>query len=525
MPPLVKCRMVGTNVAICPQTPRRQAQPALDVVHLQRLPVHLDLPHELSPARQREHAVRDAARQGEREQRLRAHREGGQVAFVALRGAHALDDIQELPAFGRLVENRCAREASEHQVLRGEEEVSQSLKLLSVLRLRAHQIVSLVHEHHLVAVNIDAALFESDLHDARHRLATLADHAESSACRGVSDCSQGRERHALAGALLVESCSVRFPDSAHVEHALHLKHLADRVTEAPHLLLRETAEVPHVKADLPPTRSPASDCRILRPLATEVVAVPVRPTQQLGVEVPAHRILRKDRHLRPRIKEVVVQNSDHFAGLPRPRGVVNKEPRDGALGVQQERYGLLVRLERRTSGRSVELHLEAGLAHLRLLHRQAGAAVKALVSGSDLRPLGIPQVCWVAVIGDVRELLRVDTEVIHVHADGLLILLVDELLSGKLVGVGSKQYTLQLFLDQACLHTPRLLAFPLLVAVKVLGALGAPRLALPSWGVAAARTAAAAVRARLLPGLLLFEVRCATQPCLRHIRLIEDSRA
>mmetsp|Transcript_105765 Transcript_105765/g.337843 ORF Transcript_105765/g.337843 Transcript_105765/m.337843 type:complete len:211 (-) Transcript_105765:2577-3209(-) len=200
----VEGRVVGANVAIGSKPPARQSQAVLEVVVFQGLSPHLDPRDKLPPARHCQYAVGDAARQRHGEHRLRAHRKGGKESFVTLRRAHALDDVEQLTTLSGFVQDGCAGEASQHQVLGREEQVPEPLQLITVLRLGPHQVVGLVHENDLVAVHVRGALVKADLHDGRYWLARLPDVAEDAARGGVPDCSQRCHRHAFARMLLVE---------------------------------------------------------------------------------------------------------------------------------------------------------------------------------------------------------------------------------------------------------------------------------------------------------------------------------
>mmetsp|Transcript_99032 Transcript_99032/g.302779 ORF Transcript_99032/g.302779 Transcript_99032/m.302779 type:complete len:382 (+) Transcript_99032:906-2051(+) len=365
---LVERGVVCAKVAVRPEPPAWQAEAALDVVHLERLAVHLDLSDQLPSALHRQHAIRDAARQRQREERLRPHRERRQEPLVALGRPHAFDDVEQLPALGGLVQDGRTSEASEYKIFRSEEEIPQTLELLGILRLRPHQVVGLVHEHDFVAVDVRTALVEADFHQARHRPSLLVQHAEGSTSRGVADGPQWRNGHALPWILLEERDAILPADLPLEEHSFHLQDLPDGVAKASDLLLGEAAQVPHVDTALSPIRPSARDGSVRGPLAAEVIAVPARPSQQLRIKVAADRVLREDGHLGPGVEEVVLEHADHLAGLAGTRRVVDEHPGDRALGVEEEGHGLLVRLQGRTCRVGVEFDLQLRLPDLGLLH-------------------------------------------------------------------------------------------------------------------------------------------------------------
>mmetsp|Transcript_58704 Transcript_58704/g.182044 ORF Transcript_58704/g.182044 Transcript_58704/m.182044 type:complete len:319 (-) Transcript_58704:296-1252(-) len=318
--------MEGADIAVGAEPPWWQAQAALDIIDLERLAMHLHLPDELLLPRERQHAVRQPPRQRDREEWLRTHGKGAEETLVTLRRGDALDDVQQLPTLRGLIEDGRPGEASKGEVLRSEEKVPQAVKLLGILRLRSHQVVRLVHEHHLVAVHVGGALLKGNLHDRRVWPPALAQGAVGAARGGVADGAERGTRHQLAGVLPLEGNTVGLPDPSHVEEVFHLQDFTEGVAQAPGLLLCEVTQVPHVVPLLLPLRPAARDGCICGPFAAEVVTVAAGPSEQLHVEVPADGIFGEDGHLRPWVVEVIVQDADHLSRLAGTCGVVDEEP-------------------------------------------------------------------------------------------------------------------------------------------------------------------------------------------------------
>mmetsp|Transcript_88238 Transcript_88238/g.234313 ORF Transcript_88238/g.234313 Transcript_88238/m.234313 type:complete len:561 (+) Transcript_88238:662-2344(+) len=383
---VVEAAKEGRDVAVGPQPAALQAEAPLPLVGAQGILVELHLAHQLPLQRPRQHGVRHTPWQGEREERPRSHLERGEESLVASRGALALDNVEELAALRRLAEDRRAREAAEHEVARAEEEVPKALQLLGVLGVGPNEVVDLVHDNHLVRVDVAGAPLVANLHERGRGQSgptpALADACEAAARGGVAEGAHRRRGHLFARVPLLEVLSEGCTHPPHVEHALHLEDLSDRVPNPPRLLLGEVAQGPHAGAHLAPVWPTARNLRVGGALAAEVVPVAVGPSEQLRVEVPAHGVLREDGDLGPRIVEVVVQDLDDLARLPGACGVIDEEPRDRALGVQEEGHGLLVRLER------VPCTLSRGLwldwrADARLAHDRGAPPIEALQAWKD----------------------------------------------------------------------------------------------------------------------------------------------
>mmetsp|Transcript_91927 Transcript_91927/g.259078 ORF Transcript_91927/g.259078 Transcript_91927/m.259078 type:complete len:318 (+) Transcript_91927:1903-2856(+) len=288
---------VHTQVAVALQTAQWQGRRPLSVVPLQGLTIQSHLLDELPPQLRGKHRIWNATRQRLREEGTRPHRERRKESCISNRSTNTFDDVKQLAALLRLVQDRCAREASQHYALGTKQEGPEVCELLPELSLCSHEVVHLVHENNLVRVHVRVFLAEANLEEGARWQAVIPQMCVPASGRGVPQRAQRCRRKRIIREAALEVVLPCLTHAAHVEATLHLENLTHLLADGLQLLVAQGADVPNVIAKSPPSDRTRGSGGAMRPKAAEVVAVLARPSQQFGIKVTTDRLFREDRHL------------------------------------------------------------------------------------------------------------------------------------------------------------------------------------------------------------------------------------
>mmetsp|Transcript_7587 Transcript_7587/g.27826 ORF Transcript_7587/g.27826 Transcript_7587/m.27826 type:complete len:235 (-) Transcript_7587:763-1467(-) len=222
-------------------------------------------------------------------------------------------------------------------------------QLRRVARIAENEIVSFVHEHDFIVVDVFRAPWMLHLEERTQRSPVCVKAHMVATSTRVPQRPQRRRWEGLPGMLLGEGLLTARFELAFPIRPSHFQHLAHRLCQLPHLCFEQQGEIPGVLAPQLPCSDTGGQKCTAGADATVVISIPGGPSQELRVEVPAHRLLRKNGHLRPRVVEQTIQHHDHLAGLAGTRGVIDKDAFYRRGVVQQECDDVLVQLHRQAN--------------------------------------------------------------------------------------------------------------------------------------------------------------------------------